>query len=45
MHELSIVRALCGQARRIAKLHGAVAIRGMVPQAQGVNGGLASQSS
>ena len=38
MHELSIVRSLCGQARRIAKLHGAVAIRGMVLEVGALSG-------
>lgn len=30
MHELSIVRSLCGQAGRVARLHGARSIRSLV---------------
>jgi len=30
VHELSIVRSLCGQARRLARLHGAIAVRSIV---------------
>jgi hydrogenase nickel incorporation protein HypA/HybF len=38
VHELSIVRSLCQQARRLARLHGAVAVRSLTLEIGALSG-------